>query len=901
MTVTFIGVRHHSPACARLVAATIDALRPAYVLVEGPADLNGRIGELLLGHELPVAVFSSYRDGERRHGSWAPFCAYSPEWVALTHGRAVGAELRFIDLPAWHPAFAGRSNRYADAELRYAEVMERLCRSFDVDNVDVLWDHLFEIAPEEGLAERLTVYFDLVRGESAAGESDTAREAYMAQWVEAAAAAAGERPVVVVTGGFHRPALVSALATVSAAAEWPEVPELPVDAVGGSFLVPYSFRRLDAFDGYQSGMPSPGYYQELWESGAQAAARHLTESVAGRLRERKQPVSTADLIAARATAEGLATVRGHRHPARTDVLDGLASALVKEALDVPLPWAARGSLRTGSHPVVVEMVAALSGTRVGRLHADTPAPPLVHHVQAELERFGLDGDADLDLDLTVAADRARSRVLHRIRILAVPGFRRDSGPATGLEPVLRERWTLRPDPARLTAFIEAGAYGATLADACAAALAERATQAGRNVDLLAGVLFDAALSGTTDVSEQALAGIEATVAAAADLGALGRMLAVVLTMWRHDRILGSAHSTTLGVVIIATVRRTLWLAEGVHGQSAPADLGRIGALAACRDALRYARVELDLDVQTALEVAARISADSAAPPDLRGAAFGLRWALRPPAADDQAAKSPDPVPGASLDSEPSASLGSAPGASLDPVPEVLSSGLGVGPGGGGSDSLSGVSPSGLGVGPGGGGPDSLPGASPPGSGVGRGVAESESGPGASRPAAGPGGVGPGPGASCSSAGLVSPRRGAGVSGPDPSESDVAGLDPLRAVRGAFLPESAGDWLAGLFALAREEVLHTTAVIGLLDELVSGMAADDFLIAVPALRQAFEFFPPREREIIAGRLLERRGISGNGRGLLRGVANPELVAAGMLLDDRVDAVLRREGLMGGARD
>ena len=607
MTVTFIGVRHHSPACARLVAATIEALRPAYVLIEGPADLNERLGELLLGHELPVAVFSSYRDGERRHGSWAPFCAYSPEWVALTHGRAVGAELRFIDLPAWHPAFAGRSNRYADAELRYAEVMERLCRSFDVDNVDVLWDHLFEIAPEDGLAERLAVYFDLVRGESAAGESDTEREAYMARWVRAAAADAGERPVVVVTGGFHRPALVSALAAAPAEAAWPEVPQLPADAVGGSFLVPYSFRRLDAFDGYQSGMPSPGYYQELWESGPRAAARQLTESVAGRLRERKQPVSTADLIAARATAEGLATVRGHRHPARTDVLDGLVSALVKEALEVPLPWAARGSLRTGSHPVVVEMVAALSGTRVGRLHPETPAPPLVHHVQAELERFGLDGTAEVELDLTVAADRTRSQVLHRVRLLTVPGFRRDSGPTTGLDPVLRERWTLRPDPARLTAFIEAGAYGATLADACAAVLAERATQAGRDVDLLAGVLFDAALSGTAHVSEQALAGIEATVAAAPDLGALGRMLAVVLTMWRHDRILGTAHSTTLGAVIVASVRRILWLAEGVHGQSAPADLGRIGALAACRDALRYARRDLGLELRPVLEVAARLA------------------------------------------------------------------------------------------------------------------------------------------------------------------------------------------------------------------------------------------------------------------------------------------------------
>ncbi|MFI7540013.1 DUF5682 family protein, partial [Actinoplanes sp. NPDC049599] len=646
MTVTFIGVRHHSPACARLVAATIDTLRPAYVLIEGPADLNDRIGELLLGHELPIAVFSSYRDGERRHGSWAPFCAYSPEWVALTHGRAAGAELKFIDLPAWHPAFAGRSNRYADAELRYAEVMERLCGSFDVDNVDVLWDHLFEIAPEQDLAERLALYFDLVRGESAAGESDTARETYMASWVHAAAKAAGDQPVVVVTGGFHRAALVSALAAAPATIGWPEVPALPPDAVGGSFLVPYSFRRLDAFDGYQSGMPSPGYYQELWESGPQAAARHLTESVAGRLRNRKQPVSTADLIAARATAEGLATVRGHRHPSRTDVLDGLAAALVNEALDVPLPWAARGTLRTGSHPVVVEMVAALSGTRVGRLHPGTPAPPLVHHADAELERLGLDVPTDLDLDLTVAADRTRSQVLHQVRILAVPGFHRDSGPTTGLDPVLRERWTLRPDPARLTAFIEAGAYGTTLGDACTAALAERATQAGRDVDLLAAVLFDAALSGTSDVSEQALSAIEATVAAAPDLGALGRMLAVVLTMWRHDRILGTAHSATLGVVIVASVRRVLWLAEGVHGRSASADLGRIGALAACRDALRYTRPALELDLAAALEVAARLSADSEAPPDLRGAAFGLRWALQPPdpaAADQVVTDSPDPA------------------------------------------------------------------------------------------------------------------------------------------------------------------------------------------------------------------------------------------------------------------
>ena len=204
MAVTFVGVRHHSPACARVVRRVIDRVRPAYVLVEGPADMNERIDELLLGHEPPIAIYTHYRDGSRTHASWTPFCAYSPEWVALHAGRACGAEVRFIDLPAWHPAFARRSNRYTDAAERYAEVTARLCRAFAVDNVDALWDHLFEVDLDGGAAvtggfgddleERLAAYFELVRGESAAGPDDVAREHYMARWIRAAAARARRPP-----------------------------------------------------------------------------------------------------------------------------------------------------------------------------------------------------------------------------------------------------------------------------------------------------------------------------------------------------------------------------------------------------------------------------------------------------------------------------------------------------------------------------------------------------------------------------------------------------------------------------------------------------------------------------------------------------------------------------------
>lgn len=73
-----------------------------------------------------------------------------------------------------------------------------------MDSSDALWDRLFEVEPDGGLAERLDAYFALVRGDAEADAGDRARESYMAAWVRAAVEAAGDRPVLVVTGGFHQ-------------------------------------------------------------------------------------------------------------------------------------------------------------------------------------------------------------------------------------------------------------------------------------------------------------------------------------------------------------------------------------------------------------------------------------------------------------------------------------------------------------------------------------------------------------------------------------------------------------------------------------------------------------------------------------------------------------------------
>jgi hypothetical protein len=108
-------------------------------------------------------------------------------------------------------------------------------------------------------------------------------------------------------------------------------------------------------------------------------------------------------------------------------------------------------------------------------------------------------------------------------------------------------------------------------------------------------------------------------------------------------------------------------------------------------------------------------------------------------------------------------------------------------------------------------------------------------------------------------------------------------------------DALGDWLAGLFAVAREEVLASPELVGVLDELVSAMTAEEFLVALPALRLAFTYFPPRERETIAATVLAHRGVDGTARSFTRAIANPLVVAEALAVEQRVDALLVKGGL------
>src|SRR5215472_6268732 len=95
-----LGVRHHGPGSARSVLAELDRIRPAAVLIEGPADADPLLALVAApGMAPPVALLAYAPDAPRLSSFW-PYAVFSPEWQALAWAARNGVPARFCDLPA---------------------------------------------------------------------------------------------------------------------------------------------------------------------------------------------------------------------------------------------------------------------------------------------------------------------------------------------------------------------------------------------------------------------------------------------------------------------------------------------------------------------------------------------------------------------------------------------------------------------------------------------------------------------------------------------------------------------------------------------------------------------------------------------------------------------------------
>jgi hypothetical protein len=630
--VVFFPVRHHSPTCASLIAQCIADCKPAAVLIEGPSDFNAHLDELLLEHELPIAIYSYFRSREATCGAYYPFCEYSPEWSALQHARQAGAIVRFIDLPWSDVARHDRTaHRYADAKLRRGRYVQSLCDRMQVEDFDDLWDKLIESQPQLSLGDYLqrvhSLCFHIRLWEEDVSVADRLREAFMAEQIQRMRDDTHGR-MLVVTGGFHSSALAARLEGLACPGiDTPESPaddqEHPIEE-SGIALTTYSYERLDNLTGYNAGMPSPGFYEHTWRqraSGSDFSHVPLLASLVHELRDRRQTLSTADLIAVETSARALAALRGRSHVWRRDLIDAVTTSLIKDELEYGC-----------ESPFVDAVHAVLRGRRRGKLAEGTRMPPLVTDIRRQLAEAELEmtrGIRNIELNLLEPADLAKSRLLHRLRVLGIVGYQRTDGTDFLARDDLRrlwESWRVRWSPEFEATCIEASRYGTSLADAANACLLEEAREHDRDAATAAKLLVQAAQAGIETMSSTLLDQLQVLIHEEAQFTNSATALGHLLFLFCFDEAFGTANLPQVGQIVSEAFSRSLWLLE-LLGKTADNDGSVVRGMQAMLETVRRASQPLDLNADEFIAVLMRVERDAHKLPQVRGAAAGILWTL----------------------------------------------------------------------------------------------------------------------------------------------------------------------------------------------------------------------------------------------------------------------------------
>lgn len=417
----FVPIRHHSPACAHALKQLLYEVKPRTVLVEGPWDC-GRLIPLLQHEEArpPVALLTQKGQGEELYSAYFPLCDYSPEWVALRAAKELGAEARFIDLPYGERPEQDVEERVqslmAERYFQHSQYLKAIAERLGCRDHDEGWDRLFEQRTLEGLNDWRNFFSDVFaycslarrdyEDEVIAAGGDRDREAFMAARI-AEALKTGDGPCVVVTGGFHTPALIKSVSKPPRAA----TPKPRKD--DGNWLIRYSFDQLDSLNGYGAGMPSPGYYQALWQGLEKQQDECLRQSAAAQLiaiardnRHQKlaRLISSAEVQAAVFQAEQLARLRGCAGPGRSEVLDAVHSCYLKDAVEY-------------SATLLSDARRVMCGDRLGEIPPESGQPPLLREAWQRGQALGLDFTQThvktLDLELyRKERHRNLSRYLH---------------------------------------------------------------------------------------------------------------------------------------------------------------------------------------------------------------------------------------------------------------------------------------------------------------------------------------------------------------------------------------------------------------------------------------------------------------------------------------------------------
>ncbi|SEQ71748.1 DUF5682 family protein [Microlunatus flavus] len=581
--VEVFGVRHHGPGSARSLVAALDAYDPDCVLVEGPPDADPLLRFVGDPGLVPPVALLAYAPEEPRQAAFWPFAEFSPEWQAILWARRREVEVGFCDLPAAMTlAPQGRTlldeasdgldgpdgsddaergeeagERSAVEELLGApaprggdaaalrrlagrDPLGALAQAGGYDDAERWWEDVVEgrldsSSPFPLVLEAMGELRRLVgqrHGRYAEGEAR--REAMMRQTIRAALKR-GRTRVAVVCGAWHAPVLTAPLGPAA-----PDARTLRGAAKRKVVCtwVPWTHRRLAASSGYGAGITSPGWYAHLFEARDAPVVRWLT-AVAGELRGRDLPVSSASVIEAVRLAETLATLRGRPLAGLTEVTDATRSVLCDgDEL----------ALRFVTDRLVV-------GERLGEVPAAVPTVPLEADLAATTRRLRLKREPaarSLDLDLRRGIDRERSQLFHRLRLLELAW----AAPATSdvqATGTFRETWRLQWHPELAIAVVEAAVWGTTV-EAAATARVDAVVE-GQSLVELARTVERCLLAALPDALDRLLAACADQAARDADVLHLMEAVPALARAARYGDVRGT-DTTALRQTSEVLVRRT---------------------------------------------------------------------------------------------------------------------------------------------------------------------------------------------------------------------------------------------------------------------------------------------------------------------------------------------------------
>lgn len=504
MTLHVFGIRHHGPGCARALRDALETLAPDVLLVEGPPDAEEVLPLAARDTMKPPVALLLYPVDAPQRAVYYPFAAFSPEWQALRWAAAQGVPARFMDLPMAVQSAVEEKDEVekADDGGLAEDPLGMLAEAAGYTDRELWWEHQIEQRQNAaGLFEAILEAMTAVRAEAPPARSESERvreerrEAFMRQKIRAAQKEGFEK-IAVVCGAWHAPVLATLGPAKADAAILKDLPKTKITAT----WIPWTHSRLSFRSGYGAGVTSPGWYQHLWTAPDRAPIRWVTQA-ARLLRSEDLDASPASVIEAVRLADSLATMRDLPMPGLGELQEAIRSVLCHGE----------------TAPMALIHTRLEVGEALGEVPEETPTIPLQRDLEAQQKRLRLKPSAEiqkLDLDLREENGRARSRLLHRLRLLDVPWGKPET--ARGKSGTFHELWQLAWRPELSVQVIEAGLWGTTIEAAATARSCDTANKA-HELPEITELLDRAILAGLPEAIQHILGVLRDRAAVSADV------------------------------------------------------------------------------------------------------------------------------------------------------------------------------------------------------------------------------------------------------------------------------------------------------------------------------------------------------------------------------------------------